>query len=229
MSAVLNSFSRAAANYDLHAQVQRDMADWLAEWLPVERVGRALEIGAGTGNFTKRVGGWPEGLVATDMSPLMCERGRIAVPDAEWCVMKAEQPEGGPWGWILSSAMLQWVENPGQVFSALGALFAAESLVEWRAIAGENGPIRWRAVEEWRTAFASGGLRLLRDEVETRVFSYPSSCAFLRSLHGVGAAPERHFTGSRLRELLREMDAKSGGMGVEMTWNFYRFEAERDR
>lgn len=238
MTDVMNSFSRAASSYNRHGQVQREMAFWLAEWLPAVRTGCALEVGAGTGNFTKYIRDWPEGLVATDISPTMCARGYSAVPDAEWRVMMAEQPEGGPWNWIFSSAMLQWAENPVRVFNAWRrrlvpggrvqvALFAAESLPEWRAIAGENGPVQWRTVEEWRAALAAGGLRLLRDEKQARVFRYPSPVSFLRSLHGIGAAPRRRFSGSRLRALLREMDARSGGSGVAVTWGFYRFEAER--
>ena len=55
---------------------------------------------------------------------------------------------GGPWDWIFSSSVLQWVADPRKVFATwrdrlapggriLGGLFAAGSLPEWTAVAGE--------------------------------------------------------------------------------------------
>ncbi len=49
-------FNRAAPVYERHAVVQEAMAGWLAEWLPPE-IGTALEIGAGTGLFTRQLVG----------------------------------------------------------------------------------------------------------------------------------------------------------------------------
>ena len=39
---VCASFSRAAGTYAGHATVQQAMADWLAEWLPAQRMPQAL-------------------------------------------------------------------------------------------------------------------------------------------------------------------------------------------
>ena len=65
-SAVTKSFGRASSTYGENAHVQTAMADWLARWLPLERAGRALEVGAGSGIFTSRVVRWPNELVVTD-------------------------------------------------------------------------------------------------------------------------------------------------------------------
>jgi malonyl-CoA O-methyltransferase len=239
MTAVQRSFSRAAQSYDRHAEAQRAMAAWLAEWLPAEHCGRALEIGAGTGNFTRLMGHWSDGLVATDIATEMCAIGKIAVPGAQWCVMPAEHPLHGPWDWMFSSAMLQWMKTPEEILTTwkeqlapggriVASLFSAGSLPEWRSVASKVDPVCWRTAAEWRAILATAGLRLMRDEVESRTFRYPSARAFLRSLHGVGAAPQRRLTAGELRRLLDKMDQVCGGIqGVPATWVFYRFEAER--
>lgn len=235
------SFGRAAPNYREHARVQAALADWLAEWLPVERAGRAIEIGAGPGIFTRRLLPWRGALTATDISPGMCAAGRAALPQVEWRVMAAESPEQGPWDWIFCSSMLQWAVEPGKVFAAwrerlapggrlLAGLFVAGSLPEWRAVGGEDAPIVWRTAKEWRAGFERGGLRVARDEAQRRVFKYPTALAFLRSVHGVGAAPQRRVPPGRLRRLLRDYEARFGGPGgVRAAWVFYRVEAVRAR
>jgi malonyl-CoA O-methyltransferase len=235
-----SSFSRAARSYTRHARVQKELAAWLAEWLPSQPAGHALEIGAGPGVFTAHLARWPDGVTATDLAPEMVAVGAAAAPWADWRVASADAPPPGPWSWIFSSAMLQWADDPVAVFSAwravltpggrvLGALFAAGSLPEWRAVAGDDGPVRWRTPEQWRAALARAGLRVVRAETSARVFSHPTARAFLRSLHGVGAAPEQRLGAGALRAALRNYEARfaAPGGGVRATWAFYRFEAER--
>ena len=236
---VKTSFDRAAAGYHEHARVQAALVEWLAEWLPAERKGRALEVGAGPGLFTRKIADWPGGVTATDISPAMCAAGRVAVPQADWRVMAAEEPLAGPWNWIFSSGMLQWARSPEQVFAAwraqlapcgrvLGGLFAAESLPELRQVSGGPDPLTWRLPSAWRASLAQAGLKFLRDSSEPRVFAYESAREFLRTLHGVGAAPSQRFTPGRMRRLLQDYEARFGEAGgVRATWTFYRFEAER--
>jgi malonyl-CoA O-methyltransferase len=236
---LLSSFERAAATYLAHAGVQTAMAEWLAEWLPAERAGRALEVGAGPGIFTRLLLPWAGPLTASDLSPAMCAAGRGMLPDLRWRVMAAEAPEKGPWDWIFSSSLLQWTVDPAAVFGAwraclapggrvLSGLFVKESLPEWRALAGDAAPLAWRTMAEWREHLNRAGFQILRDEAKKRVFTHPSAHAFLRSLHGVGAAPARRFSAGRLRRLLNDYEARHGTpQGAKATWTFYRFEAKR--
>ena len=181
MTDVIASFEKGASRYLAHAGVQEAMADWLAEWLPQPRRGRTLEVGAGPGVFTRRLLPWQGQLLVTDASAAMCRAGRKALPEAEWRTMLAEKPLPGPWDWIVSSSMLQWSEEPVEVFGSwrsrlapggrvLGGLFIAGSLPEWGEVAGKWSPLRWRAREEWRQALAEAGLALRRDEEQTRTF-----------------------------------------------------------
>lgn len=233
------SFERAAATYLAHAAVQTAMAEWLAEWLPARREGRALELGAGPGVFTRLMLPWAGSLTASDLSPAMCAMGRGILPEVRWSVMAAESPQGGPWDWLISSSMLQWAGDPLALFRAwheclapggrvLSGLFVQESLPEWRALAGAEAPLDWRTREDWRAFLIRAGFRIMRDEARRRVFTHPSARAFLRSLHGVGAAPDRRFAAGRLRRLLQDYEMLNGtAQGVKATWTFYRFEACR--
>lgn len=234
-----SSFNRAALNYHAHARVQTAMADWLAQWLPAQRRGSALEIGAGPGVFTRMLLPWQGPLLVTDISSAMCAAGRAALPQTNWRTLAAEVPDGGPWNWIFSSSMLQWTAEPEETFAAwrerladtgriLAGLFVAETLVELRELTGESGPVIWRTAEAWRDCLAHSGLCIVRDTVERRVFRYNSALALLRSLHGTGTAPVQRVSPGRLRRLLREYDSRHGSYdGVSASWTFYRFEARR--
>lgn len=238
---VVASFDAAAERYRKHAIVQRAMAAWLAEWLPVERRGRALEIGAGSGLFTELLVPWNDLLLATDLSPAMCAAGRQAVPAATWTVMSADALEGSGWQWVFSSSMLQWARQPDRILAQwrerlapggriLAGLYIAETLPEMRLATGWAGPVQWRSMEFWRATLAQAGLVLERDSVERRVFHHSSALAFWRSLHEVGAAPSRRMPPGQLRRWLREYDLRfASALGVRATWTFYRFEAARSR
>jgi SAM-dependent methyltransferase len=169
----------------------------------------------------------------------MCAAGRAVLPQVEWRVMSAEAPEPGPWDWMFCSSMLQWAAEPEKVFAAwrerlapggrlLAGLFIEGSLPEWRMVAGEDSPLAWRAAEEWCACLGRAGLQLVRSEVQPRVFEYPSARAFLRSVHGVGGAPQRRLPLGRLRRLLRDYEARFHVPGgVPATWMFCRVEAIR--
>jgi SAM-dependent methyltransferase len=239
VEALVDSFGRAASDYGRHAFVQTAMAAWLAEWLPTDRRGQALEMGAGTGGFTRHLLPWRGRLVASDLAPAMWAVGRTAFPQIEWREMAAETPDRGPWDWIFSSAMLQWVAQPGGLFAAwndrlapggrvLGGLFVADSLPELNNLLGDESPIEWRTVDHWRRYLEEGGFRIVRDSSVPRTFFYPSAIALLRSVHGVGAAPVRRIAPGRLRRLLQDYEKRHAVVGgVSATWTFYRFEAER--
>jgi SAM-dependent methyltransferase len=153
--------------------------------------------------------------------------------------MSAEAPEPGPWDWIFCSSMLQWAADPEKVFAAwrerlvpggrlLAGLFVEGSLPEWRAVAGEASPQVWRPAEEWCANLGRAGLRVARCDVQPRVFEYASARAFLRSVHGVGGAPQRRLPQGRLRRLLGDYEACFHAPGgVPATWMFCRVEAVR--
>ena len=234
MNPVCESFGRAAESYENFAPVQTAMADWLAEWLPAQREGSALEIGAGTGLFTTRAQPWAGRYVASDASAGMVTQGRARVGEVEWRELAAEGVGPGPWTWILSSSVLQWSADPVATLRGwrdalapggrvLAGFYVAETLPELRELfVGSREPLTWRTPWAWREIFRRAGLRIVRDDVSRRGYDYASPRALLRSLHETGAAPHRLVPPIRLLRWLRER----GDKPMAATWTFFRVEAE---
>ncbi len=117
---VAASFGARAESYELHAGLQRAVADKLARFLPELEHPRILELGCGTGLFSRHLlRRYPQGqFVLTDVSPAMiaeCRRNLLsfgAVP-ISYEVMDAGQA-GGHAGLdlIVSSMTLHWLADP---------------------------------------------------------------------------------------------------------------------
>jgi malonyl-CoA O-methyltransferase len=82
--AVRRAFGRAAASYDAHAVLQREVCDRMAERLQLLKTTprRILDAGCGTGYGSRRLlAHWPDArLVALDIAPAMLEAARARRP-----------------------------------------------------------------------------------------------------------------------------------------------------
>lgn len=233
----MKSFEEAADRYDSFAFIQRKMAEWLADWLPPERKGTALEIAAGTGLFTRHLLPWSGELLATDASPGMVAQGTARFPRAQWSVAEARELPDVSVDWIFSSSFLQWADHPvtlldhwksrlGPKGRILAGFFVAPTLAELDRVLPGAAPLQWRSPEDWGEFISQAGLRLIRSEASERVFLFPSALELLRTLHGIGAAPARRSSAPVLRQALRDYDARFAEKnGVRSTWTFYKFEA----
>ena len=75
------NFSKYAHAYDKHAQLQKLMAEKLASFLPNDSPEQILEIGCGTGLFTKYLLAKPvKKIYLNDISPEMIRCMRIKIP-----------------------------------------------------------------------------------------------------------------------------------------------------
>jgi len=157
-------FGAAAGGYDRHAGVQREVASRLAARiarLDLPDRPRILEIGCGTGLFTRMLGEhFPEAeWTITDVSPAMLEQARRSLRlggVSRYQVMDGEnpRPEGGPGGFdlICSSMALQWFEDPALGLARLATFLApAGHLAVALPVDG--------TFSEWRRAHETVGLR----------------------------------------------------------------------
>ncbi|NTV12713.1 MAG: alpha/beta fold hydrolase [Desulfobulbaceae bacterium] len=148
---IRRKFSRAATTYDAHATVQRETAAKLATSLPETAPATILELGCGTGNYTRLlIERFPSAhLTALDFAAAMLAVARAKVPgeqvtfhwqDAELYLKNS--PES--YDLITANATLQWFDdlgrtaglirerlNPGGTF--LATIFGPEGLPELHA------------------------------------------------------------------------------------------------
>ncbi len=224
-SAIAARFGARAATYDRHAHIQQAVAAALAQLLPARVAPRVLEVGCGTGLFTRELlRAYPGGrFVFTDLSQDMIDlcADQFLNPRAQWAIMDAEQPDvGRTFDVIAASMTLHWLANPVAAIERLmrklapgGILLhatpAPDAFSEWREslleAGGENGLIRSPALPG-----------IVREESFTM---QGGALAFLRALHAIGATyprmGHRPLPPGRLRRAIRILDGKHGGC---VTW-----------
>ena len=192
--------------------MQREAAAWLAEWLPDKIEGPALELGAGTGLFTRHLVERARSLVASDAAPRMVAAGSAVLPGAEWSVADAATPPGSRgYTWIFSCSLVQWLPDPIAAFRAwhrasapgarlLAGWFVHGTLGEFFAACPEASPFPWRDAGEWNRMFVQAGWQIEHSETRTFRRHHADSAAMLREIHNAGAiVPRRIGTGMAFR------------------------------
>lgn len=221
--------------------MQREAAQWLAEWLPAQIESPALELGAGTGLFTRHLDGRTAKLVVCDHSPQMIAAGRAVLPAVEWVQADAAQPPARHDGyrWLFSCSLMQWIPDPMRAFRAwkdgsadgarlISGWFIRGTLDDFFAVCPEASPFVWRDAAEWTDLLAQGGWIVHRQETKKFNRCYPDSVTMLRSIHNVGAVVPRRVGAGKLRGALRRYDqAHQSSEGVRATFEFLRVEAVR--
>lgn len=235
-----HDFDRRAGSYDAHAAVQRQAADWLADWLPERCKGPALELGAGTGLFTRHLAHRVKPLLVTDVSPAMTAYGQRQLPELHWGVSDAASPpDGSPFRWIFSCSLAQWLSRPEKALRAwhhaastdgrlLAGWFIGGTLEDFYRCCPEAAPFKWRNEQEWLELLCRNGWQPLRHESRKFHQAFPSTASMLRAIHNTGAVVPRRFSPGQLRDTLRRHDATHRGPeGLTATFHFLRVEALR--
>lgn len=233
-------FDKKADVYDNHAFIQNEMAQWLAEWLPKVKKGKALEVGAGTGLFTELISQWPHELVATDISETMISIGQKKYPHIPWKIADAQDLPHDQLDWIFSSSLLQWTQHPFHVLQhwheklapkgqVLCGFFVEGTLIELNEFINGSVPLQWKNEMEWQMIFEKAGLNVLAAQTFTRQYQFSSCTALLRSLHGVGAVSSPKFSTGKLRGIIRQYEKKHPYQnGTVATFSFMRLLAQKD-
>ena len=158
-AAVAQSFGARADTYDEHADLQRGVAGRLARLLPQLAAPRVLELGCGTGLFSRHLlARYPDGtFLFTDLAPSMVEQCRrnLAVASeqrASFEIMDAARPTAdGPFDLIATSMTLHWLADPAAALATLRKLLTPGGVLIYATISGKSFP-------EWREVLAAQGL-----------------------------------------------------------------------
>jgi malonyl-CoA O-methyltransferase len=166
-NAIQCQFNRSAAgSYDIHAHVQRSMADQVAKsligWKNEVRSAaplQILEIGCGTGTLTEiLLNEWPSAsITALDIAPAMIKaaENRILSKSANHAGYSNNQPTRvrflqadiemwatealmNSFDLIVSNACFQWLSNPRQTLIQLRRILHAEGLLVFTSFGPET-------------------------------------------------------------------------------------------
>ncbi|MGE3772252.1 MAG: malonyl-ACP O-methyltransferase BioC [Gammaproteobacteria bacterium] len=210
--AVRRAFDEAAATYDLHAALQREVATRLVERLAYTTLAPALivDLGAGTGYCTQLLERRyrKARVVLADLAPAMLATARRAAP--RWFARRhyvCADARALPFAdasvdLIVSSLTMQWCEDllavfadcarvlkPGGLvlFSTLGPDTLKELRAAWGNVDDAPHVNRFRDMHEVGDALIEAGLSSPVMERDDLVVTYADVLTLMRDLKGIGA------------------------------------------
>lgn len=226
---VAQAFSRAARSYDSVAQLQRDIADRLMQWLPEQIDGRLLDLGCGTAYaapfLRERYPGSP--LLHVDLAHgmLTFAREQRPVSGAHYLCGDAEQLPlaDASVDLIWSSLAIQWCEHPDRLLAELARVLKPggrcllatlgpgtlnELKCAWAAVDDDVHVNRFTPLEQLQAH--NRGLLQARYETEHKVLRYNRLQELMHELKALGAhnVNSRRDQGLSSRQrLIRLLDA----------------------
>jgi malonyl-CoA O-methyltransferase len=242
---LISSFSQHANTYDRYAHLQNSMAERLASLLPAPLPGNVLEIGCGTGFFTRHLLTQPvKNLVLNDIAPGMLEilcDSLILPLNTKISPGNAERIHFKNMDLVCANAVFQWFQDPqkalvklNQSLTANGNLifstFGPKTLIELRQAANLVSPIQLYNKDSWTNMIRDSGFTIKFWDVEIRKVFFSSSLSLLKNLQQIGATPIRMIKMGGLRKLMRDYDSRfSSTQGVYATWELYYFSLVREK
>jgi malonyl-CoA O-methyltransferase len=236
---LIKSFSKHANTYNRYAQLQKSMAERLATLLPIPMPDSILEVGCGTGLFTKHLlMNRIKHLTLNDMASGMLDMlsNSLTLPSHTKILHgNAEQLNFKNMDLICANAVFQWFQNPQLTLEKLnkalknnGSLifntFGPKTLIEFRQSTNLMSPINLYNKDEWLKMIKDSGFSIKFKDIETRKIFFPSTMKLLKNLQQIGATPVRMVRTGELRKLMREYDSRfSTTQGIYSTWEIYYF------
>lgn len=208
---LLRTFSRAAATYDAHADVQVEVARELLDRIRGRRFERILEVGCGTGLYTQFLAeAFPAAQIeAVDISETMLQVAILKVaasPRIRFVLAEGETPPRscrGGYDLVTSSGTFQWFQDLEGAFQSYDRLMVPKGLLAFSAFGPETLKELNAALNEALGCCVALPARAFRDlaawksllarifghvEGEERVLGrrYPDLISLLRRLKGTG-------------------------------------------
>jgi malonyl-CoA O-methyltransferase len=227
-AAIAQSFGARAASYEENADLQRTVAKGLARLLPPLAAPRVLELGCGTGLFSRHLlSRYPDGtFLLTDLAPSMVEQCRLNVNSLgkrlSFEIMDAARPTAdGRFDLIAMSMTLHWLADPEAALATLRKRLAPEGVMVFATLGGESFP-------EWRDVLAAQSLpsglldtpKLPGIVDEERLIVDADTLCFLRRMKAIGGLTPREgyapLPAGALRRAIRAADKRNGG---RITWH----------
>lgn len=240
---LIESFSKHVKSYDRHAQLQKTMAERLASMVPENLSGTVIELGCGTGVFTRHLLTRPiRKLILNDIAPAMIEHLRDHLrlpPQTQTIIGNAEHIRFEAADLIAANAVFQWFHSHQNTLTGLaGSLkkngtlifstFGPGTLQEFRETASLESPANLKSFDQWKNIIARAGLTLGKSYSEVRKTFSSSTLTLIRNLQQIGAAPLPMMKPGSLRRLIRTYDENyATGQGVYATWEILFFSASR--
>ena len=241
---LINSFSKHAITYDRYAQLQKSMAEKLASLLPIQLPDNVLEIGCGTGLFTrhlltKSVKQLTLNDIASGMLDVLSNSLTLSL-ETKISSGNAETLQFKNMDLICANAVFQWFQNPKATLlklnkaltnngSLIFSTFGPRTLIEFRQAANLVSPIDLYKKEDWVKMIDDSGFTIKYLDVEIRKIFFSSTMALLKNLQQIGASPTRMVKIGRLRKLIQEYDSCfHTTQGVYATWELYYFSLVRE-
>ena len=236
---IIESFSKYARSYDRYAILQKSMAERLASYLPETTPPHIIELGCGTGLFTRHLLTLPiKNLILNDISSAMVDilKFHLKLPRyTRFLIGNAEYISMEKTDLICANAVFQWFQNPqSSLFhlkkslnnkgTILFSTFGTETLKEFRQAANMNSPITLYSLNQWKKFIKKTGFTLKLFDSEKRKIFTPNTMNLIKNLQQIGAAPIKNFNVGGLRKLIRYYDKHfSTKQGVYATWELYYF------
>jgi len=218
---IRRNFARRAASYDLHAGMQRSMAQELLKQAGgfIRQARRILEIGCGTGYLTEQIRRANAGalVVALDLDAALLERARArlgADPRIAWLVADGETWIGGDFEVIISNASFQWLAHPGATLAAYHRSLAPGGVLAFSTLGPRTFQELGQSLQEaalllgltalpeipaqgfldqgnWKRLLHQAGFPETRLRRELVSATFPSVGQFLKDLQATGATNPR--------------------------------------
>lgn len=198
---IKHAFCSSSESYDSSCDIQRIVAEHLAGLLPDSTQERVLEIGTGTGIFTKLLNEKCGGAVCVDIADALLARAARQFPDNLYVCGDGEcLPLRGEFSLITGSSALQWFQNPEKSIPDMlkhlkkGGKFAFSVFVEGTFVemsilnqmTGFGSVYALPKEDDFARIFECCGVSVNKD-VKEYVLHFDSVSEFLKKQKGTGA------------------------------------------